>query len=173
MKKQIRIAIHGKLGSGKSTFLELAKNLFPELYFEEEKFAKYMYEVLFQTQLLLGLPIHKDGEFLQFIGSHYKKIYGNDFWIDRTIYRKGNNTILTDLRFPEEFDACKKQGYTLIKIFREDGLRYESIGNRDPNHISETALDRKPNSSFDYIINNNGNLEGLEGAVARIIEELK
>lgn len=86
-----------------------------------------------------------------------------DYYITYDVYREGKlvipakskKWIFTDTRFPNEAKAIKDRGGVLIKIVRD-------TGNNDP-HISETALDEY--TEWDYILDNNGTLEGLEERV--------
>jgi hypothetical protein len=169
----IKIAVSGKAGSGKNTFLDIARKHFPELKFEEEKFAEPMYQIMTHMQVFLGLKRHKDGKFLQFIGQHMAAEHGKNFWVNKFFeYAPTYNHVITDLRFPHELDAVIDHGYTTIRIERQYELRADNLGNRDKNHISEIALDSVPLSTYDYVINNNGSLESFEGAVVVIIKEL-
>lgn len=62
------------------------------------------------------------------------------------------NWIITDVRFPNEYDAIKSKGGIIIRVNRN-----ESETN-DIKHISETALD---GYHFDYVINNNSDINNL------------
>jgi dephospho-CoA kinase len=171
----IKIAVSGKLGSGKDLFLYLANLHFPDLKFENAKFATPLYHIAYDMQRYLGLPDSKDGELLQFIGNHYRK---NDpsFWVKRFPFEsplvKEHNVIVTDIRYPEELDACRQNGFVTVRIHRQDEYRLNNLGNRDLKHASETALDSTPNYAYDYVVNNNGTLDLYEGAVIRIIDEV-
>jgi hypothetical protein len=66
------------------------------------------------------------------------------------------NWIISDLRFPNEFDAIKLRDGLCIRINRNSDNK--------SNHISETSLDHIEN--WDWVINNNGSIEEL-------IEEVK
>lgn len=173
----MKIAVSGKLGAGKNLFHDIAQELFPELKFEEGKFADLIYCIHYDIQSTLDLPAKKDGKLLQFLGKHFRDTISKSFWVDKFFekeaYRDHKNLIITDVRFPEEFEECKKRGYVLIRINRTQELRDNNLGNRDINHESETALDHVPDSAFDYTINNNGSFQLFESAVISIIEELK
>ena len=172
MKTQLKFAVSGKAGSGKNTFFDIAQKHFPELKFNEEKFAGPMYACMYTVQDLLGLDYHKDGKFLQFLGQHMAEKHGQNFWVDLFFANPfAYNSIITDLRFPHELEAVKKHGYTTIRIERQYELRANNLGNRDKNHISETALDKVPLIEYDYVINNNNTLQLFEDAVVAIIRE--
>ena len=94
------------------------------------------------------------------------------------------NWIITDMRFPNELEAViKKGGITIrvnrkLKIGAEDyGYTYVDVkqavkdGIMAPEHPSETALD---NTTFDYVIDNDGTMEELVKKVREILvnEEL-
>lgn len=172
---KIKIALIGKFGSGKNKFLEIAQEQFPNLEIREAKFATPIYELSYMIQNHLKIDNHKDGKLLQFLGSHFKDTVDKNIWVDALFLDPNlqkHNHIITDCRFPEEVEKCVELGYKIIKIERSFEFRVNNQGNRDPNHISETALDRVPSSTYDYIVNNNGPLEMLEGAVIRIVNEI-
>lgn len=81
------------------------------------------------------------------------------------------NWIITDLRFPNEFDAIKSRGGICIRIerYNEDGSDY-GWGNSASNHPSETALD---NHTFDYTLNNNSTIDDLIIEVKKMLEYYK
>jgi hypothetical protein len=67
--------------------------------------------------------------------------------------------IITDVRFPNEFDAIKKRGGTMVRVFRH-GMT--------SSHISETALDTY---EHDIYISNKGNIDDLVDKVRLSIIE--
>jgi len=73
------------------------------------------------------------------------------------------NWIVTDVRFPNEVEAIKKAGGTVIRIDR--------INNPHPtsNHISETALDHLP---FPTIINH-GTIDNLKEVVGHALKMMQ
>jgi hypothetical protein len=168
----IKIALSGRMGSGKNQFLSIADRLFPELKLVEHKFASAIYQVMHNIQNNLEVEKHKDGKLLQFLGSHYRET-NSDFWVN-LFFRdhKPCNHIITDVRYPNELKACELRNYYTVKLYRQDELRLGSVGNRDIHHISETALDKTSDTNYDYVINNNGSLDLLEGAVHTIISEI-
>jgi hypothetical protein len=66
--------------------------------------------------------------------------------------------IITDTRFPNEYEALKEKNALFIKIERP-GIELN-------NHPSETSLD---NHEFDYVINNDSNLYHLQEELKRVL----
>lgn len=79
----------------------------------------------------------------------HPNIWVNSLFADFTVDSKW---IISDLRFPNEFDAIKERGGIIFRVNRKG---FENTGN----HESETALD---NHVFDYTIENNSSLEQLK-----------
>ena len=71
--------------------------------------------------------------------------------------------VITDMRFPNEFDAVKKRGGITIYVHRPDTHSFQSMIKA---HESETALD---NHNFDYAVINNGTIEDLVKKVRDIL----
>lgn len=98
--------------------------------------------------------------------------YCDTVWIDNLFNRmqehlsnnKTNIIIVTDLRFINEFEALRNDGFILCKIKRRE---YTKI-----NDISELQQDGIPEESFDILINNNKALEYLDNKVSDIVKRL-
>jgi len=81
------------------------------------------------------------------------------------------NWIITDMRFPNEFEAVKKREGICIKVERfdkSDTRKFNEVPNW--NHPSETALD---SFTFDYVINNSGTIEDLVVEVQKMLKYFK
>ncbi len=87
-------------------------------------------------------------------GFYHSNKYPED---DHDIYP---NWIISDVRFPNEVEAIKKENGILIRVERE------SINTEDQ-HESETALDNY--NDWDYIIQNNGTIEELTFKINEIL----
>lgn len=72
-----------------------------------------------------------------------------------------SNWVITDVRFPNEAKAIKDRGGILIRINRP--------GLVESNHLSETSLD---SATFDFVINNDKDIEHLINEVRKILEKL-
>jgi hypothetical protein len=91
------------------------------------------------------------------------------------------NWIITDMRFPNEFQAVKNRGGITIRVNRpkyayesdlpekSSPLQHAERGKELHNHPSETALD---NAEFDFVIDNNKDIEHLVNEVKSVLEKL-
>ena len=81
--------------------------------------------------------------------------------------------IITDMRFPNEMEAVKKRGSITIRVNRPcnvcGGSGYHKMScsvSKSGEHYSETALDK---SEFDYIVDNDSDIESLIEKVKQIL----
>lgn len=106
-------------------------------------------------------------ELLQKIGTDaMRNNVHKDTWVNALFadYSKDQKWIITDVRFPNEYNAIKKRGGIIIRINRPGyGTSMKELAEAHP---SETALD---GFDFDYIIENDDNLENLVKNVRKII----
>ncbi len=170
------IGLSGNIGSGKDY---LASNVFlPEL---EKKYGKVLMlafgdflKLQYGTENNVSydkLYINKDTktrQSLQAIGDFYRKKYGKDFYVRALNLQietsKARNNIncflITDVRYPLEFNYIKQQKGFIYKIIAPERTLHkvekETNGNKQKikeimNHSSENALN---NFKFDNIIRN-------------------
>lgn len=124
-------------------------------------FADYKY-------LIYDLAYMPDGETMEHVIELYKAHGTVPIQVDgavKLIKPEPNSVsrwIITDVRFPNECDAIKSRGGTLIKVVRGE--------RKDNEHISETALDNY--NGIDFVIDNNGILEELQEKVRTILKQL-
>lgn len=109
---------------------------------------------------------------LQKFGNDLRELFWDSVWIDALVNKipelekQGYEYLfVTDVRYPNEAEALKKMGATLIKIERNSR---KLPGN--PNHSSETAMNDY--SSWDYVINNDASLFDFHGNVLNVFEEI-
>jgi hypothetical protein len=185
------IAISGKIGSGKST----VGDIFEREGFVLDSFAKSVKDIcciLFgydrdtiegstpnsriwreaidkkNTNLLKRDFTPRDAMVL--VGTEFgRNMIHNNIWIETLFnrYDKNKHLLVTDLRFPNEYEEIKKRGGIVIRINRPITTKLTNLNSS--NHISECALD---NHNFDYVINNDGTLYDLEISVLNIINEI-
>lgn len=118
----------------------------------DEKFKRFLDDSKIDLREK-GILFHKPGpmtarEFMQFLGTNIMRKMYEPIWVNACIKKiqreQSNLAIIADVRFPNEADAVKKAGGTLLRLTR----------NVYPNdtHQSEIALD---DYSFSTIIDNN------------------
>lgn len=97
----------------------------------------------------LGITVR---ELLQKFGTAIRNEVCDDFWVKACLkdYEKWDNWIISDVRFKSEAKGIKDLEGILLRVNRE--------GAGAGNHISEIDLD---DYSFDYVINNDGDMEDL------------
>ena len=83
------------------------------------------------------------------------------------------NWIITDMRFPNGMEAVKKRGGITIRVNRPcdicGGSGYHKMScpvSKSGEHYSEIALDK---SKFDYVVDNDSNIESLIEKVKEIL----
>lgn len=109
---------------------------------------------------------------LQIVGTNIiRKHIDDDYWIKQLIKKVNDYTddviVVTDVRFPNEIDLPHKlvedRIVRSVKIERNTGIK--SI------HSSETSLDNY--NWFDYIVDNNGDIETLQQSAKTILNDIK
>lgn len=91
----------------------------------------------------------------------HENVWVNALFAD---YTEDKQWVITDVRFPNEFKAIKEKGGIVIRVNRPGhGNSMKELADAHP---SETALD---GHEFDYVIENNGNLEQLITKVKEIL----
>lgn len=93
----------------------------------------------------------------------YKRQYLCKECIEDDSYQRYPNWIITDVRFPNEYEAVKAKGGIIIRVNRPGyGTSMVSLAS---DHPSETALD---GHDFDHVIENNGDLYELRKKVSKL-----
>jgi len=91
----------------------------------------------------------------------HENVWVNALFAD---YTEDKQWVITDVRFPNEFKAIKEKGGIVIRVNRPG--HGNSMKELAEAHPSETALD---GHDFDYVIENDGNLEKLISKVREIL----
>jgi hypothetical protein len=168
------ISLSGKMRSGKNTVAEYINALQGSIY----TYKSFAFKVKQIASMLTGIPVQmlelqdvkqsKLGpewdhmtvrEMLQKIGTDcmrdnlHKDVWVNGLFSD---YSKGDSKwIITDVRFPNEFERVKQIGGVVIRIIRPQS---ELLLNE---HESETAMDHIAFNEYDAVIYNDGTIEDL------------
>jgi len=162
----MKIAINGKMCSGKTTTSQFIIHYFKEkkdITLKKVSFADKVYELAYE---LFNMK-EKDRRLLQAIGTKMREIDEN-VWINSVLNKYDDNIILDDARYLNEIEALKNAGFVLIKldIPKDEQLRrlkkcYPDTYNvhiNNMNHESETSMDNIDNSIFDIIIKSDNNI---------------
>lgn len=120
-------------------------------------FARPLYEILHFAQGICNFKQVKDRKFLQFVGTDWARGINNDIWVDLLMEQvkttDASHIFVSDLRFKNEFQALKKQGFICVHIKR--GFEDDSFGH----HQSDIDLDNY--NDWDYTIENYDSLKHL------------
>jgi hypothetical protein len=165
------VGISGKAQSGKDTVGAILVN---KHGFIRVASADALKRIAMRTFNWDGAKDARGRKFLQDLATAVRG-YDPDFWINITFQeierqQKNNNTyplqehdfVITDVRYTNEADYLKKAGAILLRIERGGIELFD--------HESETQLDNY--EGFDYLISNNGTIEGLEERVAVILDRI-
>ena len=118
-------------------------------------FASPLYDVLDDTQAYFNLPRCKDREFLRMIGDWARR-KNPDVFVDLLLDELTNNhpnIFVSDVRYMNEFEALKKEGFYMVKIVRP------CESERPEEHLSETSLDVLPEEEWNAVVVNDGSLQ--------------
>jgi len=170
------IALTGKLRSGKSA---AARYLDEEYGYAEFAFGDALKggfhrrypEIPREPKPRVGYQMH---------GQLMRRLIGKDVWIDKCfddisayLSNFAGPVIISDLRQPNEFDRCKREGYVIIRINCADDVRRErarAVGDAftdsDLNHETERHID---GFSVDYEIDGSGGLDELHRQIDEIM----
>ena len=144
----MKIAIIGKMGSGKST---CAKYLEDKYNFKIHSFGgpvkKYAKEIFNQKD--------KNRELIQTFAQKIKEI-DNDVWVKYLInnINHADNIVVDDLRFPNEHSVLKKEGFTIIKLTISEKFQEKRIKQTYPdNYLSHLNRRYDVSESFTDSLN--------------------
>jgi dephospho-CoA kinase len=176
----VRIAFSGKAGSGKSSAIEVINKISSKENVRNIKFADDLYRIMYMVQDYLGLDNHKDGKFLQVVGTEWGRNKDKNIWVNK--FQESLNKVINekyekdlvssvivcdDVRMGNEFDCVKRNKFFTVRIKRELSQRTGSLAGRDLNHQSEIEMNEIPDDCFDMIIDNNGSLEDFQKQIER------
>lgn len=198
--KEIRVVLTGELRSGKSTLAEYAEDnhfMIPFAFGDELKAAFH--------REYKHIPAHpKPRKGYQLFGQLQRYVHGEDYWLDKCFAEidrvrqsainyntvvpaighepKGPSVetmfmpLITDARQPNEFAACSREGYIVVKVVASEDLRQQravaagdKFSEADLQHETETFISQV---AADYVIVNNGSKEEMYEQFDKIMAEL-
>ena len=106
-------------------------------------------------------------QLMQYFGTEIsQRFFGRRVWINSTLKHCTGPTIISDLRFKEEYNAIKERNGITIFIYRP--------GYEFGQHASEKEMEELYNNSqYDHVIINNGSLQQLFNSVKDILCRVK
>lgn len=133
-------------------------------------FASPLYSILNYAQDVCGFENKKDRKFLQWIGTDWARAIDPHVWVNILCEKvdkigDGDNIIVTDVRFVDEFEALKRRNFVMVRLIRDTEEKADS-------HASEQSA-LQAELPWDYVIENNGTLEELYVQLDSIIKYVK
>jgi len=155
----------GKLKEMASLLTNIPVDRFEDQEFKQNSTVR-IYTGLWHKLEIEGTTVVTVRQFLQHLGTEcVRDLLGKDVWVDALLkdYDKTkHNWIITDCRFPNEFEGIQDKGGYTIKVTRK-GINAINA------HPSETALD---GYDFDGYVDNLGDMEDLRTEVAYMLKHL-
>src|SRR5690625_4156242 len=195
--KPLRIALTGRMRSGKST---IADHLWLNHDFAKVSFASSLKQLADRLFSHLYEPIYEDCPFseggrtvkdyrkpralLQELGQKMREI-DEDVWIKEAeqdvkldeAWRGTAGVVSEGLRQPDEHECAGANGFIIIRVEADEALRLkraeqegDSFSAEDMAHDTEQHVD---GFSVDYTIVNDGDMNDLERQVDEIMGEIK
>lgn len=171
MQTPIKIAFGHQARVGKDTAANIILNLCLRhgVHYSQLAFANKLYDLCAGIQLGISQPVIKTPKLLQNLGGTLREIYGENIFAD--IVRKNIHEavrehpngciVVTDVRYPNEYEMLRKEGFLLVKIVRDD-----RVIDRDQTHPSECSLAAH---TWDVTITNSGSLELFEQKITELV----
>ena len=158
----MKIAIAGKMGSGKSYLADLICQRYRQYGFGRSSFAKRLKEL---SSELFDMKTKDRGLLIEFATK--MRSIDRTVWI-RSMLRDSQDyphVVVDDLRLHNEYETLKKEGWFLIKITVNETLRLNRIMTRygsakfeshvvHNDSITENDVVSMPDSAFDMVIDN-------------------
>jgi ABC-type oligopeptide transport system ATPase subunit len=179
------IALNGYSGSGKDTVGKIIQDLLQKeddtsMGFPSWEIKKFADKVTQCFKLITGTNYHKlsreekekcRDQYIEF-AEKQKEIFGENVWINSLFcYQElqNPNWIISDLRFPNEYQVVKDREGIVVKINRFNKEHFNDVANGREAvlHSSETSLD---NHNFDYVINNDSDIPHLIEEVRKMLK---
>ncbi len=167
----IKIAVHGLSESGKSTVSDYMNSVYDiDVFAFAYQLKLDIMNMGVASELIAKKPwpvwLRK---LAQLYGAAMREVKGKDYWINRCFDDIAEcdpeALVIEDMRYLNEAEACKRNGYTLIKVVKTGQENHDS-------HPSENDL--ADYDGFNYVIEaDEGDLATLFGHVDKILSEVE
>lgn len=181
-KKALRVAFGCQARVGKDTSVDILREMYPNS--RRVSFADPLYEIHDFAQKRCRFPQQKDRRFLQWVGTDWARQQDPDVWvhlaeeeIERIAsYDPETSIFISDLRFPNEMEMLRRQGFKLVRVMREyaqPGSTADSsyVSNVQKSHASENGLVDLPPGAWDHVIVNDGTINDLRENLKAMIDK--
>lgn len=184
------IGISGKARSGKDTFADFLVDIFYSQFNRKFKTMAFADELKYLCKIQFGLSYEQlwgdskekidyryrkqDGgfwtarEIMQAVCEFYRSVDA-DYWVkalDQSIKNSmDKDIIITDVRYPNEFNYVRENDGILVRIYRVGGPYINNAY-----HLSERALDNFSDNLFDIVIHNDKTLDYLYSVAQEVVE---
>lgn len=173
----VKIAFSGKFTSGKSTAAGMIKDEI-QIAYRSCKIISFAGKLKEIATELFGMT-KKDRKLLIKLGKKMREIE-EDVWLNYAVRdsKEYGDVVIDDLRFPNEYEKLKKEGFVLVRIHVEKDVQLQRIKDlyddwenhvEKLNDISETALD---NYQFDYCIHSDTK-ESMKLQLKRMLNDIR
>lgn len=173
---QIKIAITGKMGAGKSTISKIIKEI------DKNTFVTSYSSMI--RKILRQLNLDPTRERMQYTGDFFRN-FDQDVWTNVLLKETKDikETIVVEgIRYEFERDKLVSNGFKIIKINLSDDLRKKRIEIREDVNIDDNiwiSWQQHSTEKFvdqikaDFIINNNDSIEKVKKNLITILNQLK
>lgn len=178
------IGFTGEMGSGKSTAIDMLRDIATPNTVRAVKFAAPLYAAQEYLYTLISSVYErpasfvKDRRLLQWLGTDWgRETVSETLWVDlwkkkarELSFEYPKSVIVSDdVRFNDEAQAVKSLGGYVIRIFSSSNQNRIDTNTGFVHHRSEAGIDHK---LVDYWIDNSGTLENLKNQVQSLWLEL-
>lgn len=170
----MKLFLMGKAGSGKDTIADYLVNRHG---FKRFRLAQPIEDLCRSEYGMYG----KDRELMIRVGEEYKQRYGQSYWLDiivSQIHQHHNvNVLVSDVRFPYEWDYFTTEGYKSVRVIAPALKRVRWLRERDGNpqidSLDDPTEKQVDNLPAEHAIHNNNSIQQLKDEVDIIIETIK